>query len=747
MVRAFITLFFIVSLIPIYSQSTSVRVQDAQTGEGLISANVIVNSIVYNTDHDGISHVDVEAGDVISVSYVGYTPVTLEISKALLSSSQIDFSMSPSATLLETAVVTGSKYERSLAESPVSLEVIKAEVVSSSNAVNLENVLQKVPGVQMLDGQVNIRGGSGYSYGAGSRVLILVDDMPAMQADAGRPNWSDVPIENIAQVEILKGAASALYGSAALNGIINLRTGYATSEPVTKFSIMGRSFMDPSDPEKKSWSHSPYDASLSILHKQKFDKLDLVVNGYLYKLDSYNSDTYETRGRIGLKTRYRHTDRLSYGVNANFNTADASDFFFWKDAARDNYLAASGSVSSRTNVRYFIDPHLTYFDKFNNKHKVLSRYHFVDNNNNMDQANSSHEVYAEYQFQRTFPDQNINTSLGAVTQFIASDSELFSDTLIKSYTYALYGQVEKKFFDNLTLSAGLRYEYNDQKVPENFLGQIVEGGKIVDSEVITRFGANWKVTNGTFVRASYGEGFRYPTITERLITTSFSGLSIFPNLNLVSERGWSAEIGIKQGFGIGGFNGYVDFSRFITRYQNMMEFTFTQIEGVAGLQSQNVGDTEIDGYEITVAGKSNLLGIPLTVLGGYSYIDPRYTNYTPELQNASTSDSINVLKYRTKHSFKLDIEAEVYDFTIGVSSRHASHMLAIDRLLGMQGQIEAYRQVNNDGFWLWDTRVSYKYDDLKLTFLVGNALNEEYTVRPGLLEAPRNVAIRIDYDI
>jgi Outer membrane receptor for ferrienterochelin and colicins len=62
-------------------------------------------------------------------------------------------------------------------------------------------------------------------------VLLLLDDIPVLQPDAGTPNWDDLPVENIAQIEVIKGAASALYGSSAMNGIVNVRTAYAGSEP------------------------------------------------------------------------------------------------------------------------------------------------------------------------------------------------------------------------------------------------------------------------------------------------------------------------------------------------------------------------------------------------------------------------------------------------------------------------------------------------------------------------------------
>ena len=105
-------------------------------------------------------------------------------------------------------------------------------------------------GVDVIENQVNIRGGAGWSYGAGSRVLVLVDDMPMLTADAADAKLDFLPIENCEQIEVLKGAASSLYGSAALNGVVNFRTGYAGLKPKTKVMIYNGMF---GNPDEKSW--------------------------------------------------------------------------------------------------------------------------------------------------------------------------------------------------------------------------------------------------------------------------------------------------------------------------------------------------------------------------------------------------------------------------------------------------------------------------------------------------------------
>ena len=105
------------------------------------------------------------------------------------------------------------------------------------NTTSLDKLLEQAPSVSIIDGQANIRGGSGWSYGAGSRVLILVDDLPQLTADAGDAKWSFLPVENLEQIEIIKGASSALYGSSAMNGVINIRTAYPKSTPQTRINV------------------------------------------------------------------------------------------------------------------------------------------------------------------------------------------------------------------------------------------------------------------------------------------------------------------------------------------------------------------------------------------------------------------------------------------------------------------------------------------------------------------------------
>ncbi|MGK0366723.1 MAG: outer membrane receptor protein involved in Fe transport, partial [Saprospiraceae bacterium] len=302
-----LTLFFIFLSFLSFSQEAVLQgvVIDDANSEPLIGATVQIGDTGTTSDFEGRYRLSAQAGEVtVKLTYVGYE--TLEQTMTLVAGeNKLNFSLLEAATILNTATVTSGKFEKPLGEVTVSLEVIKPTLLESNNATSVDAVLGKVSGVEILDGQANIRGGSGYSYGAGSRVLLLVDDVPILQPDAGFPNWNDVPVENIEQIEIVKGAASALYGSSAMNGIINIRTGYAKSEPETRFSSFYTGYDSFKDETKSWWKandtintpgadtlNAPSRYGASALHKQKFGNFDLVVGAFYLNSTGFRKDEF-----------------------------------------------------------------------------------------------------------------------------------------------------------------------------------------------------------------------------------------------------------------------------------------------------------------------------------------------------------------------------------------------------------------------------------------------------------------------
>ena len=770
-----------------FAQSGTLKgsIHDAVTGEALIAATVQAGETGTTSDFNGQYILRLGEGEyVVQFSYVGYETLRKNIVIEDGQTLTLDIVLGESPTLLKTATVSSSKYEKPLGEVSVSLEVLKASLIDNTNATNITQPLQKISGVNIIDGQANIRGGSGWSYGAGSRVLLLVDDIPALQADAGFPNWVDIPVENIAQVEIVKGAASALYGSSALNGIINVRTAYATVEPYTKVSTFFKYYDAPKRKSLIWWDeeitlyhedssgdstvfkpsffgehkgyNKPAQLGLSVTHRQKLGKTDLLLGSYALWDEHYRQGNYSQYARFNAGIKHRINDHLSLGFNSNFNRGIGRSVFYWRDigSGDDNpgtYLPDTTAFSNSNRFRFTVDPYLTYLGNNGIQHKVLSRYYGIINKNDNKQSNSSQLYYGEYQLLKSFEDIAFNITTGLVGTWTKVDAELYNG-IYHSANYAGYIQLDKKFFDKLNLSLGARYEFNQLKNPDFYFADTIvfAAGANTDAQPVFRAGLNYQAAEYTFFRASWGQGYRYPVIAEKYILTRAGGINVIPNPKLKPETGWSAELGIKQGFRIANLNGFLDVAFFRNDYKDMMEFglQFDPVFGIA-FQSNNIGNTTITGIDLSIAGEGSFGEVKTSVLTGYTYINPKYKDYDPEEFDKIITADYNVLKYRSRHSVKFDVESSYRKCSLGFSTIYNSRIEAIDPIIAEVNNIGLYLdEYQPKGFSKVDLRFSFRPNKKwKLSLLADNLLNREYVVRPGLLEAPRSFSLRVDWQL
>ncbi len=778
----FSCLLFSISLI---AQNASLEgvIIDEITGEGLISATIKSGANGTTTDLDGRYSLNLPSGKHrIEISYVGYETSTTEIELNDGETRTLNFTLSEGATLLNTATVSSSKFEKSLGEVTVSLDVLKAELIENTGATNVTDGLNKVSGVSVVAGQANIRGGAGWSYGAGSRVLLLIDDIPALQADAGFPNWVDVPVENIANIEVVKGAASALYGSSAMNGIINVRTAYATSVPYTRVSTFATVYDQPKDKAKSWWKdegnfldvnsdkeildtvtltpsyfggnkgfNKPGKLGFSLAHRQKLGKTDLVLSAYALTTQGFRQYTYSNYARFNLNIRHRLTDKLSLGFNSNFNRGKGRSSFYWANNEAGAYSSDIGDLSNSDRFRFTVDPYLTYFAANGIRHKLMTRYYSINNKNDNDQANKSGLFYSEYQVQKRWEDIDLDLTSGIVGTWSDVTAPLYNGKYTSS-NYAAYLQVDKKFFDKLNISGGVRYERNSLSNSDFIVADTAYfvSSTSTDAKPVFRLGLNYQPAKYTYIRASWGQGYRFPVIAEKFLYTTASAFGILPNPDLEPETGWSAEIAVKQGFKISNFNGFIDLAFFWNEYNDMMEFGVADPENPLSVnffsfQSTNIGNTRIQGLETSFGGEGKLFGLPTTFIGGYTFINPVFKEFTDEIQDRSTSDK-NVLKYRFRHLGKFDIESRYKAFSLGISGTMASKMEAIDSVLGIFKGTNTYRKENDHGFQTFSARLAYiPYEHLRLSIIGDNVLNEEYMTRPGVLNAPRNATLKLDY--
>ena len=156
----------------------------------------------------------------------------------------------------------------------------------------------------------------------------MVDGQPLLSAELSDVKWNFMPIENAEQIEVIKGSASVLYGSGALNGVINMRTAYPKgNKPYTAISLISGVYDQPRidsmrwfDPDSdEKLSPQPMFMGLYFAHRQKLHKnFDLVLGGNFHLENGFIKDVDERRFRINFNTRYRHPGsdgKISYGLS------------------------------------------------------------------------------------------------------------------------------------------------------------------------------------------------------------------------------------------------------------------------------------------------------------------------------------------------------------------------------------------------------------------------------------------------
>ncbi|HRK28760.1 MAG TPA: TonB-dependent receptor [Chitinophagales bacterium] len=742
-----------------FAQTATVTgiITDEQTGETLVGASVQngQNSIGAITDIEGRYTLTLPAGKHnLRYSYVGYKELIRPITLAENATVVINITLGERKTDLDAVVVSASQYQKRLAEETVSIDVIKNYVIENTNVRDLAEAVSKVPGVNVVDGQATIRGGSGYAYGTGTRVQVLVDDMPLVTGDFGEVRWDFIPMENAEQVEVLKGAASVVYGSSALNGVINVRTGFAKSKPETRFTLFQGLYFNPRNSKAKWWSgrEQPNFTGLFFSHREKKGQWDFVTGIGANILESYQREGDTKQMRINFKSRYRHPklEGLNMGINANAMLQKFGRVFMWQNADSAAYLAFGGENYDRYSL-INIDPYVNYLTDNGLTHRLKTRFYRVERYNvRMEPTTTSNTIFAEYQVQKNY-DFGLVVTGGLVGNFFRGFSSLYQnkDLFINTYGMAAYLQAEQKI-NRLSIVGGARYENNTVDILLDTLQ--------VNIPIVFRLGMNYEVNKNTYLRASFGQGYRSPNLVERFIDADLEGtINIFANPQLLPEQGWNAEIGLKQGVKIGDWQGTVDAVLFWTEYQNMTEFLLTNLNGKIGFQTQNTGNTRIAGWELSTSGDGKIAGLPLRLWGGYTFnypgdleSDTLQRRIGPYLSNLFQSlggvDSLqnSILRYRFRNTARIDAETDIKRFTIGYTCSYNSFMDRIDDVFNVfiQG-LEEFRQRNNRGIWVSDARLAYRIDDQSSVALIGkNIFNLEYALRPGLMDAPANITLQ-----
>ncbi|MEK6649554.1 MAG: TonB-dependent receptor, partial [Bacteroidota bacterium] len=417
-------------------------------------------------------------------------------------------------------VVTASRRAQALADVPVSMATMEAEEIASRAVVNADEAIRKVSGVSMIEDQINIRGSSGYSRGVGSRVLLLVDGLPMLTGDTGEINWETIPVHQIERIEVVKGAGSALYGSSALGGVVNIITKEIERE--TQVAIQTLAGVYDRFPNAE-WNWSSRMRRTSAVSTTVTGRPAEI--GYLVGLQQTMDEGYrqnDVAHRYGLfgKVSWHPPGGGALKVTLNAVRRLNGNYFWWK-SLREPALPPEDQQqrwveSTRGNVS------VEYRPPTSEGSSVVLRGQYYGN----DWLDRIRRVVGN----RSRSDQC--TVEGQLTQVVGDRSILIGGVAghgdrVRSNIFgthpgvgmAVFVQSEYRATEEISMNAGLRWDW--QKV------SVLAGASQLDP----RAAVTYRPAPLTTFRASWGTGFRYPSIGELYtsVTTGFGSVNVVPN--------------------------------------------------------------------------------------------------------------------------------------------------------------------------------------------------------------------------
>ena len=670
------------------------KLSDTKTQKPLAGVNVLVRGTLRGTTTDGqgtfrLKGVPAGVFD-ITFSLIGYTSQTLRhIAIQPDTSIQLDVALVQTAIEADQVVVTASRREQSLREVPVSVSTVTSKMIADHVSVTLDDALRYVPGVNMMQDQVNIRGSSGYSRGVGSRVLILIDGLPYITGDTGEIPWETIPMFQIDRIEIVKGAGSALYGSSALGGVINVITKEIGETSEMRFRLFSGLY---DTPRYAEWDWSPtrrLNTGGFVSYSNRVGSFGYLISASRMVDESYRLNDVYHRWGLYSKLNYHFSESQSLTLSTNIQWRKHGNFFWWKnlrEATRPADTQINGEVNStRGNVSLAYKTILS--DQVLFSLKAIYYGNFWQDNDAGHVNNTATSHFTQVDAQATYlisQDHILTGGLDANYDYVISD--IFGSH--PGVGAAVYVQDELAPFQSLKLTAGIRYDW--QRVWKELFSSPAATSP---AQLNPKIGLVFSPGPTTTLRASYGEGYRYPSISELFtsVTTGVSQIKIVPNDSLRPERSIAVEIGGSQMLGERVF---LDMALFQNDFYDLIEggVNPTRFE----IQFTNVTRARIRGLEIGI--KADWWNRFLTTDFSYTYIDP-----------IDLSRDV-VLTFRSRHLLYASLTAHYRQLQANVDFRSVSRVETIDENLVRLAPI-----VNGD------QRVAYKVMDAGITYDLINA--------------------------
>ena len=429
----------------------------------------------------------------LQITRIGHKTIkkTVEVQNGIV----LNFSLEEDNTQLNEVTVTATRTSRAVENVPLPVEIISEEQIEQMGSFRLNEVLMEQAGLQIVSDH-----GTGLQMQGLSSdyIKILIDGEPVIGRTAGTLDLSRISVNNIAQIEVLRGPSSSLYGSEAMAGVVNIITKKDKSGFNSSLRMRYRTFNTINTSANASYSSNKLSASLFV-DRMSSDGYDLAEETIAKTAPPYESYTFNP------KVSYKFSDKVKLQINGRYYTETQEN--------TEDLTLEEGSVARVDNEANQSDWNLmpTLNININDDHKLQLRSYTTGYNTDQTYTYESDggiydESYFEQIFNRTevqydwyISDKHI-TTLGAGHYIETVEATRYDD--VNAFR-ANYGFIQHQW------------------IPTNKFNVIVGGRFDTHSEYKSRFSpkiaAGYQVNDWVKVQASFGGGYKAPDFRQLLL--------------------------------------------------------------------------------------------------------------------------------------------------------------------------------------------------------------------------------------
>ena len=576
----------------------------------------------------------------------------------------------------DVMVVTATRTAKSLRDVAASVQVIDVSEMDMANAITVDELFKTVVGVDLQGSgepgsgiKLSLRGlTTGYQS---KRVLVLMDGRRMNDAFQGNAEFAVLPIDAIDRIEVLRGPGSALYGSSAMGGVINIITRRGADDPLTRL----KTAFGPDNTQH-----------YRVLHGWRTGALDYMIAGSHISTDGYvnNSDgtdrDWEAQNldaNLGIALNDESELRIFLGGHEGKGTDENSDREVSKDYQALAYkVGGSEEGQAQLLLRAYRNGQR---DEYDWKYPGVGIY-------------EAETLGGEAQ-QSFWLAERHRLTVGADARGDAVEGDdVQQDIDENTSVYAVYVQDEYFLGDTVQITAGIRSDHDSD----------------FGDELSPRIGLLVQPNPAAELFVSLNQAHRAPSLSDRYVRTEYNGFLFVGNPDLQPETLTAYEIG-----GRGRINDTLqaELALFYNDMDDSFDFMLTTNRV---FENRNVTRSETYGVE---AGLRCRLAAGLSSFANYSFTDGQYKEFgqDPRVEG-------NQLAYLAEHKVNFGLE---------YAAKQHSHTLRCRYAASRYGDAENSEENKMDAYLVADWRSRVRVTDaVDLTLNVDNIFDESYEELP-----------------